>query len=191
MILLEYEDFLVLREAAEKNGTAVITFGRMNPCTTGHRENMEALKITAKEYGGTPLVFLSHSHDRKKNPLTYEQKVKYVTKAAPEGVEVINSPATNMPDIFRELANMGFSDVVVVVGEDREESFKNFIKYAADFGLNSIEIINSGERKPGISGTDMRNFAKNNDYKSFRKNSPLSDEDTRDMFNDVRKGLGL
>ena len=191
MILLEYEDFLVLREAAEKNGTAVITFGRMNCITIGHRENMEALKITAKEYGGTPLVFLSHSHDQKKNPLTYEQKVKYVTKAAPEGVEVINSPATNMPDIFRELANMGFSDVVVVVGEDREESFKNFIKYAADFGLNSIEIINSGERKPGISGTDMRNFAKNNDYKSFRKNSPLSDEDTRDMFNDVRKGLGL
>lgn len=191
MLILEYEDFLLIREAANESKTAVMTFGRMNPVTTGHVENMEVLKILAREYKGTPLVFLSHSNDKKKNPLTYDQKVKYVTLAAPEGVKVVNTPASNMPDIFKELANMGFEDVVVVVGEDREESFKNFIKYAKDFGLKSIEIINSGERKPGISGTDMRNYVKTGDFEAFRKNSPLSDEDTENMFNDVAKGLGL
>ena len=190
-MLLEYEDFLLLREAANESTTAVITFGRMNPVTIGHRENMEALRITANELHGTPLVFLSHSNDPKKNPLTYDQKVKYVTMAAPDGVEVINTPASNMPDIFKELSKMGFTNVIVVVGEDREVSFQNFKKYAKDFGLDSIDIICSGERHPGVSGSDMRKFVKNGDYESFRKNSPLDDKNTRDMFNDVKKGLGL
>ena len=56
---------------------AVITFGRMNPPTVGHEKLVNKIVSTAIAEKGTPLVYLSKTQDAKKNPLTYDQKIKY------------------------------------------------------------------------------------------------------------------
>ena len=64
-----------------KGKTAVLTFGRMNPPTIGHEVLAQKVIKTARQSSGTPLIFLSHSSDPKKNPLSYEEKVRLAQAA--------------------------------------------------------------------------------------------------------------
>ena len=57
--------------------TAVMSFGRFNPPHTGHKLVADTVKKVAKKEKGTPLVYLSHTQNQKKDPLTYEHKVKF------------------------------------------------------------------------------------------------------------------
>ena len=61
----------------EKSGdTAVFTFGRLNPPTTGHGKLIDAMGIQQSNNAGSKMhVFVSHSQDAKKNPLDYKRKV--------------------------------------------------------------------------------------------------------------------
>ena len=65
-----------LSEAKEKSCT--FTFGRFNPPTTGHEKLVK--KLTSIGKGTDVLLFSSHSNDKKKNPLTHKDKVKYLKK---------------------------------------------------------------------------------------------------------------
>ena len=61
-----------LREGKDKG--VVFTFGRFNPPTTGHAKLVDKLK-KASSGGYKPLLFTSHSNDKKKNPLSHKQKI--------------------------------------------------------------------------------------------------------------------
>ena len=66
----------------EEEREVYFTFGRMNPPTVGHGKVMDtlALKSGKSDYK----IFMSQSSDSKKNPLTYEQKVKHTRKMFPK-----------------------------------------------------------------------------------------------------------
>ena len=53
----------------------VFAFGRMNPPTIGHEKLAMKVASEAKKRRAMPHIFLSHSQDKKKNPLTYNQKI--------------------------------------------------------------------------------------------------------------------
>ena len=59
----------------------VLAFGRMNPPTTGHQKLVNKIKSVARKHRATPALYLSHSQDKKKNPLSYDDKVRFATKA--------------------------------------------------------------------------------------------------------------
>ena len=73
-------------ELMEKSGdTAVFTFGRLNPPTTGHGKLIDAMaREQNKNVGSKMHVFVSHSQDAKKNPLDYKRKVAYIKKMFPK-----------------------------------------------------------------------------------------------------------
>ena len=56
-----------LDEAVDK--TVVVGWGRMNPITVGHEKLVNKIKAVAKQNSATPLVYITHSQDAKKNPL--------------------------------------------------------------------------------------------------------------------------
>ena len=74
------------REISEAKGdTAVFTFGRFNPPTTGHEKLIDALARESKKVSGSKMyVFASHSQDPKKNPLPYPKKIAYMKKMFPK-----------------------------------------------------------------------------------------------------------
>ena len=71
-----------LKTFKEASGdTAVFTFGRFNPPTTGHEKLIDALAKQQKRNSGSIMyVFPSHSQDAKKNPLPHPKKVAYMKK---------------------------------------------------------------------------------------------------------------
>ena len=99
----------------------VVAFGRMNPPTIGHQKLVDVVKAEAHRVGGRAEVHLSKSHDPKKNPLPYEDKIKHAQVAF--GDVVKDSEARNPLDVLKSLHGKA-KQVTVVAGSDRVEGFK-------------------------------------------------------------------
>ena len=51
-----------------KQRPAVFSFGRFNPPTIGHGKLVDKLNKVSKSVKGDPMIFTSHSNDKRKNP---------------------------------------------------------------------------------------------------------------------------
>ena len=98
---------------------------------------------------------------------------------------------------------------MIVAGADRVPEYERLLKHYngkfkdeagnplrhGGYNFKSIKVLSTGERKKGISGTDMRNHVQNNDFKSFQQNLSSSmqanPQHAKELFRDVRKGMGL
>jgi hypothetical protein len=203
--MLTFQTFL--KEEAEAKH-AVLAYGRMNPPTTGHLKVINKVTEVAKKVGGEHHMVVSHTNDPKKNPLSSEQKVKHLRRYAPDAN--IKAASKDNPTIFShaaELHKSGVTHLHIVAGSDRVDEYKKKFKELngkpnkdgkVPFHFKKVTVHSSGERDPdsegdeGMSGTKMRDHAKNNDFKSFRKGVPnhVSDNDAKELMNDVRKGMG-
>ena len=64
---------------------ATIAWGRFNPPTEeGHGKLVSAVRAHAEETGGKHYVFPTHTQDKKKNPLSHEQKVSALRSLFPD-----------------------------------------------------------------------------------------------------------
>ena len=190
---------------SEEKGEVYFTFGRMNPPTIGHGKVMDNL---AKKSGKFDYKVYMSQKTGKKDPLSYKDKVKHIRKMYPKHARsVIMEPKIkNVFDVAAQLYDQGYTSITMVVGQDRLREFDVLLnKYNGTkarhgfYKFKSIKIISAGQRDPdadgveGMSASKQRAFASNNDYQSFTQGVPrnYSDKDTRKLFNDVRKGMGL
>ena len=196
-----FSDYLV-----EDTKVAYFTFGRMNPPTMGHEKLMDNLSAKA---GKNPyFVFLSQTQDKKKNPLDYNAKVKHARKMFPRHARRImaNKKIRTAFDAASYLYEQGYTRIVMVVGSDRVREFDMLLnKYNGNKGrhgfynFKSIDVASAGARDPdaegveGMSASKLRDFASKNDYTSFSQGlgSGVSNKDSKKLFLDVRKGMGL
>ena len=185
----------VLDEAVQT--TAVVSFGRMNPITVGHEKLAMKVMDEARRRKATPLIFLSHSQDAKKNPLSYDDKVMFAKRAF--GAIVKESPAKTIIDVAKSLTGK-FKKLVVVVGSDRVAEFETLLnKYnGKDYKFDFIDVVSAGGRDPdaegvaGMSASKMREFAANNDMKSFSSGLPKNLKSmAKEVMAAVRKGMNM
>ena len=171
---------------------AVFAFGRMNPPTTGHRRVVERLQQEAKTTGVKARLYLSNSHDPKRNPLTPQQKLSFAQQMFPE-VEV--RLAQTLFDAANNVADDGFDDVLVIVGEDRLDSFsKSLSAYVGTdkLGLQHVEVQALSRSAEDASATQARTAALEGDWQAFQDLTPTDDETlARSLYEAVRFGLGV
>lgn len=190
----------------EEEKTVYFTFGRMNPPTIGHGKVIDTLASKAGK--NVYRVYLSQSQDAKKNPLSYNDKIKAVRKMFPRHSRsvMLNKKVKTAIDVLVALYDEGFVNVVMVVGSDRINDFDVLLKkYNGQkarhgfYNFKSIKVISAGSRDPdaegveGISASKMRDFASDNNFTSFSQGLPksMSNREARRLFNDVRSGMGL
>lgn len=183
----------VIAEAAD--GKIVVSWGRMNPITTGHEKLINAVINTAKKEKASPAVYLTHSQDKNKNPLSYDDKVKYAQKAF--GSIIVKSKAKTIIELMKELAR-NYRDVIVVAGSDRVKEFETLLnKYnGKEYKFNSVTVVSAGSRDPdaegveGMSASKMRQFAADDDLNNFSKGLPKKlKSSARQVMTDVKKGM--
>ena len=172
----------VLQE--DKNGEVhhVMTFGRMNPPTTGHLKLIDKVKEVAAKHKAGHTVITSHSQDKNKNPLSAEQKVKHLKRYSP-GTNFAASDKEH-PTLLHHAAKLhkqGVTHLHMVVGSDRVKEMKEKLaKYngthpGALYNFKKITVHSAGHRDPdaegttGMSGTKMREHARNKDISKFNR----------------------
>ena len=189
-----------------KGDTAVFTFGRFNPPTTGHEKLIDALaKQQQKNSGSLMYVYPSHSQDAKKNPLPHSRKVAYMKKMFRKYARnIITSKSRNVFEIAVELHNKGHRAVVMVVGSDRVQEFDRLLNQYNGvegkhgyYGFDDIRVVSAGERDPdaegveGMSASKMRAAAAQGDFDSFQQGLPRNFGDGKKLFDDIRKNMGV
>lgn len=184
-----------IAEASSK--TVVFSFGRMNPPTVGHEKLVNKIKEIASKQNATPQVYLTHSQDAKKNPLTYDDKVMLAREAF--GSIVQKSPYKTLIEVMKSLSSK-FTHAIVVVGQDRVAEFSTLLnKYnGKEFSFESIDVVSAGERDPdaegveGMSASKMREAASKGDVSKFKSGLPKGlQKHASDVYELVRTGMKL
>lgn len=173
---------LFLKE--DDQSTAVFAFGRFNPPTKGHEKLIQRVREVAQKMDAKPYVFLSHSQD-KKNPLSYEEKLNYIKSTGRfNDIEFGFNEVKTIVQVLQKLMNEGRTRVIIVAGSDRVDYFKNFMNQYNKkndkagnlvFDFDYTDAVSSGDRDPdaegvaGVSASQARALAANDDYEGFKK----------------------
>jgi len=119
---------------------------------------------------------------------------------------MLDAKIRNLFDILTKLYDMGYKNVTMVVGADRVQEFDILMnKYNGKKGkhgfynFRSMNVASAGDRDPdaegatGMSASKMRAAAGKGDFTSFSQGLPktFSNADAKNLFNTVRKGMGL
>lgn len=185
----------VMNESTNK--TIVVSFGRFNPITIGHEKMINRVITEAAKRKADAAVYMSHSQDSNKNPLSYDQKINLGQKAF--GKIVKKSLARTIIEVAKETSKK-YKNFVLVVGSDRVKEFETLLeKYnELDYIFENIEVVSAGERDPdsegvtGVSGSKMRAAAKAGDIGEFKQGLPKKLKNNALLImNDVRRGMNI
>jgi hypothetical protein len=186
-----------------KGDTVVLGWGRMNPITSGHEKLVNKINAVARKESGEPVIYLTHSQDPKKNPLSYNDKVMLAKKAF--GSAIQKSKAKTIMQALGELEKK-FTKVILVVGADRIKEFETLLnKYnGKDYSFDSIKVVSAGSRADpdseeakslsadSMSASVMRKLASEGDFESFKKGLPKKlGRNAKDVYDMVRAGMKI
>ena len=184
-----------LNEATGK--TVVFGWGRMNPITIGHEKLSDKIKDVARKNRATPMMYLTHSQDAKKNPLSYDDKVMLAKKAF--GNMIQKSNAKTIIEVMKALDGK-FDTAILVAGSDRVSEFTTLLnKYnGKEYTFDTISVVSAGERDPdaegveGMSASKMRSLASQGDYETFKKGLPRGLQSySQEVYDLVRGGMKI
>jgi pterin-4a-carbinolamine dehydratase len=189
-----------LFEAGSKH--VAFCFGRMNPPTLGHKQLLD----TVAKVGGDYKIFLSQTQDKKKNPLDYATKIKFVKAMFPEhAAHIVDDASLNtIVKVASHLYDQGYTDVTFVAGSDRLEDMKKLLdayngvegKSHGYYKFGVLDYKSSGDREDGaegvagISASNARAAAANNDLEAFKESTGAGDL-AKSLFDAVRKGMNI
>ena len=176
-----------------------MAFGRMNPPTVGHEKLVAKIKSEARKNRATPMLFLSHSQDKKKNPLSYEDKIKYTKKAFGNIVQKTN--ARTIIEVAK-LLEKKYDELIVIGGSDRVADFQKLLDQynGKEYAFEKITVVSAGERDPdsddvsGMSASKLRHLAATGKVKEFRAGLPArlrSSKDGKEMYDKIREAAGI
>lgn len=186
-----------LRQLFEQKTHITFCFGRCNPPNRGHGIVFETVKNTAQ--GNDWAVFISKSHDKKKNPLVYEQKLEWLYTLHPmlKGHLIEDSNIKTYLQAAAYLYKQGYNSATFVAGYDDIdamrgplEQYNGIENQHGVYRFKSLNFVTSPS--PEGRSTDARNAAVDNNLVEFQKivgisNSQLAEK----LMRDVRKGMNI
>lgn len=192
-----------LLELFEKSGTGTVAFcfGRMNPPTIGHAHLFNVMSSVSSDYK----IFVSGTQDKKKNPLSYEEKVKFIKLIHPEHAShlVVDRSLNTITKIAVALYDQGYRDAVFVAGDDRKEIYDMLVAYNGVEGkahgfykFDQLNFQSAGARDPdadgieGVSASLARQRAAEGDLQGFA-DATGAGEYAEQLYTAVRTGLGI
>lgn len=192
-----------LLELFEKSGTGTVAFcfGRMNPPTIGHARLFDVMSSASSDYK----IFVSGTQDKKKNPLSYEEKVKFIKLIHSEhaGHLVVDRSLNTIVKIAVALYDQGYRDAVFVAGDDRKEIYDMLVAYNGVEGkahgfykFDQLAFQSAGARDPdadgveGVSASLARQRAADGDLQGFA-DATGAGEYAEQLYTAVRTGLGI
>lgn len=192
--------------APTKSDRVVFTFMRANPPTPGHKLVVDQVKKLA--HNDDYWVFLSHSQDPKKNPLSWQQKHQFAQLIMPEHEDHFahddRFTQVKTPLLAADwLYNQGYRDLTMVVGSDRVASMTDILTGWNSEPIRSkynrepvkIKVVSAGERDPdaddvtGISASKVRELVAQNDFDGFKAAVGMDQTSAKQMFDAVQSGM--
>lgn len=190
------------------NETHHLTIGRFAPVHAGHALMINHVLNAARSDNAKHTILTTATYDGKKNPLQPDIKVKHLKRAfKTANIEALDKGSPTLLHHLSKIHRQGVKNLVVHAGSDRAHEYHTLInRYNGVEGrhgrykFDSIKVKTVGtirsdadEGVAGASATKMRKAASSGDEKTFHSMAPSSMSTThkREMYKDVRRGLGI
>lgn len=160
---------------------AIVAVGRFNPPTRGHYKVLEtAYRYQQKrKLDGIVVVVIDSkksSEDKKKNPLTADERIRYMQHSGRANWVSTYLTAGNAFEAFVKVREAGFEPTVIAAGSDRADSYLKMLdKYFTDVDGNPVKH----ETLEGLDRDEDAAAGKNKDavLDSMKDGHPLDLED--------------
>jgi len=196
-----------LKESVSMKDKVVFSIGRMNPYTKGHEKLVDKIIATAQSIQADAVLFITQSQDSTRNPLSWEQKVAFISEACKsKPITICRDKDVKSPfDAAIWLNNRQYKHMVAIFGEDRlSEMEAMYNKYndkdtsKGKYSFETIQVVSAGGRDPdsedieGFSSTKARNAAIDGDFETFYNIIGTPDKTlAKNIFISVQKGMGI
>jgi len=189
-------------EQEQLKGVAVV-IGRFNPPSKNHGTLLKAGYSQAKRRGYEYRIYPSRIQDDTTNPLNPKLKISYMQSMFPEYADYIvdSQDSKTIFDILGSLYDDGYTDVVIVAGQDRLGEFQSLVHKGdgQTYKFNNIEVVTSGVKDPDSevetagSSALMRAAAAIGDFARFSTGLPptMKKGEQKEMFNTIRKSMSV
>ena len=193
----------LLKKDIGRKQPVVFAFGRFNPPTIGHQKLIDKVITIAKRVKGLPVLYVSASQDKRKNPLSAKDKLKYIKMVYPRGIQLnaAGGDARTFMEILKNRFDKKYTEVYMIAGSDRVAEFKRLIKKYnnKDYKFDRVEVVSAGERDPdaegttGMSASKMREYVMSNNFDEFKKGvmTGTGDRNAMTLFKDLKKKMGV
>jgi hypothetical protein len=189
-------------EQEQPKGVAVV-IGRFNPPSKNHGALLKAGYSQAKRRGYEYRIYPSRIQDDTTNPLNPKLKISYMQSMFPEYADYIvdSNDSKSIFDVLGSLYEDGYTDVVIVAGQDRLGEFQSLVHKGDGqaYQFNNIEVVTSGVKDPDSevetagSSALMRAAAAIGDFARFSTGLPptMKKGEQKEMFNTIRKSMSV
>jgi hypothetical protein len=181
----------------------VVVLGRFNPPSKNHLMLLKSGFDNAKRRGFEYRIYPSRIQDGTLNPLDPKTKISFMKSMFSDYSDYIidSEESKTIFDILISLYNDGYSDVVIVTGQERLGEFQSLVHKADgdQYQFNTIEVVTSGVKDPDSevenpgSSAMMRTAAALGDYERFSTGLPISisNSQKKNIFNSVVKSMNI
>lgn len=185
--------------------STILIVGRFQPLTRGHLRLISAAKkeFETGAYDSITTMIIAGkktSKDKKRNPLTGEERKKFMSKQREfNGVNIVIAETIN--NGIKALQDSGIKIGVIVGGtatkdnpdENTAEAYQELIKKYFEYSPKKITVERDPDKKGtiSISATMLRHAALNGDWEEFRDNVGYDQETAENVYHIIRKINGV
>jgi hypothetical protein len=174
-----------------------VVLGRFNPPSKNHEALLKFGFDTAKRKNHEYRIYPSRIEDGQANPLNPRTKIDFMRLMYKNYADYIvdSEESRTIFDVLSSAYQDGYSDISIVVGQDRLGEFQNLVHKAQgeQYQFNNIEVVPSGVKDPDSeiespgSSSMMRASAAMGDFQAFSQGLPsgMKLEDKEALFNAV------
>ena len=195
---------LFLRE--DDRATAVFAFGRFNPPTIGHQKLIEKVQSMARQVNGKGFIFLTHTQNNKKDPLTFQEKQAYITSQINDpNLQIGSADVRTLVQALQKIQAQGRTRVIMVAGDDRVMEFQKFLnQYNGNpdqqgnipYKFDDVQVVSAGQRDPdaddiaGVSASKAREWALKGQEHEFSK-IVMGGDAGKVLYDKIQDALGV
>ncbi len=193
---------LFLKE--DDRSTAVFAFGRFNPPTIGHQKLIEKVQSMASQVNGKGYLFLTHTQNNKKDPLTFQEKQAYIQQFYP-GLAIGDPSVKTLVQALQKIQAQGRTRVIMIAGDDRVMEFQQFLnQYNGNpdkagnipYKFDDVQVVSAGQRDPdaddiaGVSASKAREMALKGQEHEFSK-IVMGGDAGKVLYDKIQDALGV
>ena len=195
---------LFLKE--DDRSTAVFAFGRFNPPTIGHQKLIEKVQSMANQVDGKGFIFLTHTQNNKKDPLSFQEKQAYITSQINDpNLQIGSADVRTLIQALQKIEAQGRTRVIMVAGDDRVMEFQKFLnQYNGNpdkqgnipYKFDDVQVVSAGQRDPdaddiaGVSASKAREWALKGQEHEFSK-IVMGGDAGKVLYDKIQDALGV
>jgi len=195
---------LFLKE--DDRSTAVFAFGRFNPPTIGHQKLIQKVQSMARQVNGKGFIFLTHTQNNKKDPLSFQEKQAYITSQVNDpNLQIGSADVKTIIQALQKIQAQGRTRVIMIAGDDRVMEFQKFLnQYNGNpdkqgnipYKFDDVQVVSAGQRDPdaddiaGVSASKARDWALKGQEHEFSK-IVMGGDAGKVLYDKIQDALGV